>query len=372
MAAGVWSHGGTGNGAFVRAEEREMARRRRLMEKKVGLSLLALQSAFVALFAVFAEYDEEADSLADGAGLPNSFHRLYGMFQDVHVMIFIGFGFPPFAQGLPCLGRRDGGCRFLMTFLRRYGYSAVSYNLLLSALAIQWYTIVQAIIKLALHDPVSLLPFSTFVDQGDSVVQAVDGELAGPAIPISQTTLIEGDFAAATILISFGVLLGKTSPCQLLALVMLEVPIYALNLALCTHLGVSDAGGPSSPFSSPSLSFHVPPPGSIVIHLFGAYFGVAVALVLPKNWTGDEEDNNSVYHSDLFSMVGTVFLWIYWPSFNGVLLPSSLASSVPSLKSESPSQPRTRSTGRPSTPTTASALASSPPSPPPSSRARAA
>lgn len=41
------------------------------------------------------------------------------MFQDVHVMIFVGFG-------------------FLMTFLRRYGFSAVGFNFLLGALMVQW------------------------------------------------------------------------------------------------------------------------------------------------------------------------------------------------------------------------------------------
>ena len=48
---------------------------------------------------------------------------LFVVFQDVHVMIFIGFG-------------------FLMTFLKKYGLSAVSLNLICSALAIEVFTLV--------------------------------------------------------------------------------------------------------------------------------------------------------------------------------------------------------------------------------------
>ena len=44
---------------------------------------------------------------------------LFLVFQDVNVMIFVGFG-------------------FLMTFLKKYGYSAVGYNMLISAVTIQW------------------------------------------------------------------------------------------------------------------------------------------------------------------------------------------------------------------------------------------
>ena len=44
------------------------------------------------------------------------------MFQNVHVMIFIGFG-------------------FLMTFLKKYGYSAVSVTFFIAALVLQWHMI---------------------------------------------------------------------------------------------------------------------------------------------------------------------------------------------------------------------------------------
>ena len=45
------------------------------------------------------------------------------MFQDVHVMLYIGFG-------------------FLMTFLKKYGFGAVGYNFFIAALITQWGTIV--------------------------------------------------------------------------------------------------------------------------------------------------------------------------------------------------------------------------------------
>lgn len=56
------------------------------------------------------------------------------------------------------------------------------------------------------------------------------------------------------------------------------------------------------------------------VHTFGAYFGVAVSYVLTdmdkvkkfkKLETGD-------YNSNLIAFVGTLFLFCYWPSFNGV------------------------------------------------------
>lgn len=44
---------------------------------------------------------------------------------------------------------------------------------------------------------------------------------------------------------------------------------------------------------------------SMIIHAFGAYFGLAVARVLYRpNLRDGHENDGSVYHSDMFAMIG--------------------------------------------------------------------
>jgi len=55
-------------------------------------------------------------------GLINVYIYCIVVFQDIHVMMFIGFG-------------------FLMTFLKRYGFGSVGLNMLVAALVLQWATL---------------------------------------------------------------------------------------------------------------------------------------------------------------------------------------------------------------------------------------
>ena len=49
---------------------------------------------------------------------------------------------------------------------------------------------------------------------------------------------------------------------------------------------------------------------SMFVHVFGAYFGLAVARVLYSQETEENEKEGAVYHSDLFSMIGRLeLLW---------------------------------------------------------------
>uniref|UniRef100_A0A667Y3X1 Ammonium transporter Rh type A n=1 Tax=Myripristis murdjan TaxID=586833 RepID=A0A667Y3X1_9TELE len=231
------------------------------MRLKFPIVALILEIITIILFAVFVVYDDGEGHGHDGDHSNSTHHTpqepmaLYPMFQDVHVMIFIGFG-------------------FLMTFLKRYGFSSVGVNLLLAAFGLQWGLLMQGVWHLT------------------------DGK-----IKVSIFKIINADFSTATVLISFGAVLGKTSPVQLLIMTIMEITIFSINEHLVANvLGANDIGA------------------SMIIHAYGAYFGLAVARMLyrPGLRNGHENDG-SVYHSDLFAMIGTVFLWMFWPSFNSAI-----------------------------------------------------
>jgi ammonium transporter Rh len=56
-----------------------------------------------------------------------------------------------------------------------------------------------------------------------------------------------------------------------------------------------------------------------IFFVIGAYFGIAVAYMLYKTELTEpesEQREKTVYHSDVFAMIGTLFLFCFWPSFN--------------------------------------------------------
>ncbi|XP_041649320.1 ammonium transporter Rh type B [Cheilinus undulatus] len=230
------------------------------MRLKLPVVCFILEIILIILFGALVEYDYETDAKKwhnkTHADYENDFYYRYPSFQDVHVMIFIGFG-------------------FLMTFLQRYGFGSVGFNFLIAAFALQWATLMQGFFHGMHHGK----------------------------IHIGVESMINADFCTGSVLISFGAVLGKTSPVQLLIMAMFEVTLFAVNeFILLTLLGVKDAGG------------------SMTIHTFGAYFGLMVTRVLYRpNLDKSKHKNCSVYHSDMFAMIGTIYLWMFWPSFNSAI-----------------------------------------------------
>jgi ammonium transporter Rh len=96
---------------------------------------------------------------------------------------------------------------------------------------------------------------------------------------------------------------------QHILLGLLFVPCYALNewLLLSGGLGLVSKG-----------SF-VDTGGSIVIHGFGALFGigVAVSMTTKKEFDTPIESDET---SDRFSLLGSMVLWVFWPSFCAALV----------------------------------------------------
>jgi ammonium transporter Rh len=117
------------------------------------------------------------------------------------------------------------------------------------------------------------------------------------------------EFAAASLLIAIGAPLGKLKMDQYLAMAVLFIPAYILNEWLMLESGYFpgfvDAGG------------------SVVIHAFGAYFGLGViSNTLSKFADGPQAENNAV--SNQFCLIGSVMLWIFWPSFTSALVAPEL------------------------------------------------
>jgi len=116
------------------------------------------------------------------------------------------------------------------------------------------------------------------------------------------TSLIAGDFAAGAVMITFGAVLGKVSPLELIFIAIMEMVFYGFNECIgVKEMKAVDMGG------------------SMFVHTFGAYYGLAVSFMTTPRSKFEEKDEGSTHTSDMFAMIGTIFLWMFWPSFNGAL-----------------------------------------------------
>ena len=171
------------------------------------------------------------------------------------------------------------GFGFLMVFVRKYGRSALTATFLLVSIALPMYMWLKSI--------------------------NIFGETVGDI-----DRLIYAEFGAASLLITAGAVLGRLKMPQYILLGALFIPVYMFNewivlengLNLIPKGGVADTGG------------------SIVIHAFGALFGLGVAVTMTtKKEMGKPIEADET--SDRYSMLGSMVLWIFWPSFCAALVP---------------------------------------------------
>eukprot|EP00440_Ansanella_granifera_P033478 gb/GFBE01036324.1/.p1 GENE.gb/GFBE01036324.1/~~gb/GFBE01036324.1/.p1 ORF type:complete len:456 (+),score=123.37 gb/GFBE01036324.1/:1-1368(+) len=207
-----------------------------------GLVTLTIQVIFC---FTFSQSKLDMTSAAD-----TDSSSIYNFYVGVALMMFVGFG-------------------YLMTFLKAYGLGAVGFTMLITCLGVEWAIILEC-----------------YMGKGE--------------LSIDFMSLLNGNFAVAAVLISFGGLIGKISPLQVVVVTIFELTCYVANKVY--FLKQYD--------SSPLI---LDCGGTIIIHVFGAYFGLAACKVLgPPH---KDKLNAANYTSDLFSLIGTVFLWLFWPSF---------------------------------------------------------
>jgi len=169
------------------------------------------------------------------------------------------------------------GFGFLMVFVKKYGRSAITATFLLVSISLPLYLAVKSA--------------GIFESRGE----------------IEQFILAE--FGAASLLIAAGAVLGRIKMYQYLIMGMLFIPFYILNELIVVEdhfhfIGtIADTGG------------------SIVIHAFGAIFGISAAVflsTLKQRETPIEADATS----DRYSLLGSMVLWVFWPSFCSALVPA--------------------------------------------------
>lgn len=225
-----------------------------------------VQSVILICFGIFTEYDHNGYNESQ-----------YGMYQDVNVMIMVGFG-------------------FLFCLLPRYGWSAVSIVMITAAMTIEWNTLCHGWIRNQKNDPDGA--FGWWPKKSD----APAGQAGWNRINVSMDLLMNGVFAAASVLIALGCVLGRSSVQQTILMMFFFVPLYVANqYVLFNKIGARDTGG------------------TMYIHCFGAFFGCAVSWMLGYNTKYDQKrkfNEDSNYNTNLLALIGTLFLWCYYPSFN--------------------------------------------------------
>jgi ammonium transporter Rh len=169
------------------------------------------------------------------------------------------------------------GFGFLMVFVKKYGRSALTATYLLVSVSIPLY----------------------FLKENFHGIGSSEGIIG---------TLILAEFAAASLLICAGAVLGRLKMGQYMLLGILFVPFYALNEWIVLNGGLGLISGKV-----------VDTGGSIVIHAFGAIFGLGVAASMTtlKEYDAPIECDDT---SDRYSLLGSMVLWVFWPSFCAALV----------------------------------------------------
>lgn len=203
--------------------------------------------------------------------LDPGFWNLYPLHQDIIVMGFIGL-------------------TLILAYQKYNGVTNVSVGFMCGALAIQSYILFRAFWWAIFNNnwTTAKLDFSFFI-----------------------TSL----YALIAVQIVWGALAGKVGPCQMTFVTLIVTFMFALNEEICfSYIVGFDLGGSSS------------------VYAYGGFFALVVGLV---TWTHDthhyDQQRNSTKdgHSVTFALIGTLLLWVMWPSLNAARVSGYLSYGFP-------------------------------------------
>jgi ammonium transporter Rh len=231
------------------------------MKRSFGILSVVLIFLAVIVLVLLNQKTSQPNTVAADSGLRQV--QQYNFSINILAMLLIGFG-------------------FLMVFIRNYGYSATTGTYIVVGAGLPLYLLLRA-----------------------------SGLLSAEAIPANSVhSLLLAEFAAAAALIAMGAVLGRLRIYQYALMAVILVPFYMLNewLVLDGGLGITKGFVDSA--------------GSIVIHTFGAYFGLGLTIALTKA-RQLEKTIECDATSDRFAMLGSMILWIFWPSFCAAIVPEA-------------------------------------------------
>ncbi|MFT5875500.1 MAG: ammonium transporter Rh [Clostridium sp.] len=225
----------------------------------IGAALILIPSINHNVSTSISAINAESSTLHQVSTQTNTIFDTLKYERSIHIlaMLLVGFG-------------------FLMVFIRNHGYTSLTATFLVVSIAIPLYMIIKS-----------------FGGEGFAMST------------ISIDTLLFAEFAAASLLIAIGAPLGRLKMDQYIIMGILFVPVYIFNEWLILESGLFkgflDTGG------------------SIVIHAFGAYFGLGVVANTFSKFKDDADCENNK-GSNMLCLLGSMILWLFWPSFTSAIV----------------------------------------------------
>ena len=183
-----------------------------------------------------------------------------------------------YARSIHILAMLLLGFGFLMVFLRGHEFTTLTATFLAASISIPVYLLVK-----------SFLP-------GEFEVMNISG-------------FLYAEFAAASLLICMGAVLGRLKMEQYFVLAILFTLAYIFNEWLLLESGLFEG--------------FLDTGGSVAIHAFGAYFGLGVVATTAKKFQ-DKPGPKADKISNEFCLLGSMILWLFWPSFTSAVVAPEL------------------------------------------------